>query len=121
VPGEGWSMAKRFNVTSLVDPDGARGLIFLRGEIDIAAADDIITEAASLLSRGTIKRLVIDLAHVTFLDASGIGALVEVYRMTDNPGRTASLRDPSHAAAAVLKLTAIDQLFERRMRPSERM
>jgi anti-anti-sigma factor len=77
-------------------------------------------EAASLLSCGTIKRLVIDLAHVTFLDASGIGALVEVYRMTDEPGRRATLRNPSHAAAAVLKLTAIDQLFAQERRCQDR-
>jgi anti-anti-sigma factor len=118
--GEGWSRATRFDVTSLVDPDGTRGVIFLRGEIDTAPADDVIAEAVSLLSRGTIKRLVIDLAHVTFLDASGIGALVEVYRMTDEPGRRATLRNPSQVAAAVLKLTAIDQLFEQERRCQDR-
>jgi anti-sigma B factor antagonist len=112
-------MAELFRVTSVVDPDGARGVMFLRGEIDWAAADDLIAKAAFLLSYGALDRLVIDLAHVTFIDASGIGALVRVYRMSHDAGRRATLRHPSRVAAAVLTLTGTDRLFEIETLPAE--
>jgi anti-anti-sigma regulatory factor len=45
------------------------------------------------------------------MDSSGIGALVKVYRTTQRSGRSATLLNPSHAAAAVVRLSAVDQLF----------
>jgi anti-anti-sigma factor len=104
-------MIEPASVTLLVDEDGSRGVMFVAGEMDVACERDVLAKAASLLQIDTIRRLVIDLAKVTFMDSSGIGALIKLYRMTAGSGRSATLRNPSRAAAAVLYITAVDQLF----------
>ena len=104
-------MIERFSITLRVNEDDAFGELLLRGEFDFSAARGVLDTAASALSGDSMRRLVVDLTDVSFIDSSGIGALVNIYRMSRANGCLAVLRDPTPATAAVLKLTAVDRLF----------
>lgn len=54
-----------------------RCTIDVSGELDIAAVDDLLGTAESCLGH-TPTGLTIDLGQVTFIDSSGLGALVRV-------------------------------------------
>jgi anti-anti-sigma factor len=104
-------MVERFSITLRVDEHDAEGELLLRGEFDYSATRGVIDTAKSALADDSVRRLVVDLTDVTFIDSSGIGALVNIYRMSRATGAMAVLRDPTPATAAILKLTSVDQLF----------
>jgi anti-anti-sigma factor len=53
--------------------DGAT-LVVLRGDLDIVAADDVVTALRRLLESG--QRVILDLTEVVFMDSSGLAAIV---------------------------------------------
>lgn len=62
-----------------VTRDSDTAVVALAGDIDVRQAEEV---KASLLDvcRSTPRRLVVNLAEVSYIDSSGIGALVEVFR-----------------------------------------
>lgn len=55
-------------------------------------------------------RVVLDLSAVTFLDSSGLGAVVAVQRFL-NPGQVMELAGLTGAVARVFRLTRMDGIF----------
>jgi anti-anti-sigma factor len=104
-------VVERFSITLCVDEREALGELLLRGEFDYSATQNVIDTAASALTEDSVRRLVVDLTDVTFIDSSGVGALVNIYRMSRATGAMAVLRDPTPATAAILRITSVDQLF----------
>jgi len=104
-------MVERFSITLRVNENDALGELLLRGEFDFSAARGVVDTAASAMSGDSMRRLVVDLTDVSFIDSSGVGALVNIYRMGRAAGCLTVLRDPTPATVAILKLTAVDRLF----------
>ena len=53
--------------------------LVLEGEIDLSAVDDVTAQGKKALADANLKgRLVLDLSQTTFLDSSGVGALVRL-------------------------------------------
>jgi anti-anti-sigma factor len=111
VLGRDEQVVERFSITLRVDEREALGELLLRGEFDYSATQGVIDTAASVLTDDSVRRLVVDLTDVTFIDSSGVGALVNIYRMSRATGAMAVLRDPTPATAAILRITSVDQLF----------
>jgi exopolysaccharide biosynthesis polyprenyl glycosylphosphotransferase len=57
------------------------------------------------------KTIIIDFHQTTFMDSSGLGALVSNYKTTQEKGITLILRDVTPQVMAVLTLTGLDQVF----------
>lgn len=56
-------------------------IVRLAGEFDVAAADRFRTEIDTLLDADRrLSRLILDLSKVTFIDSSGVGAILGRYR-----------------------------------------
>ena len=58
--------------------DGAARLVTLAGELDIAAVPPLLEGLAVLTSLAEPGDIIIDLTELTFIDASGLGAAVQV-------------------------------------------
>ncbi|HET7196286.1 MAG TPA: STAS domain-containing protein [Nocardioides sp.] len=91
--------------------DQMRGCAVVRagGEIDastVHALDAAITEAGSLASR-----VVIDLTRVTFVDSSGLGALIVARKSARERGGSMSLVCPPPAVRRLLGSTHLDDVF----------
>lgn len=90
----------------------ARGsMICLAGEIDIAAAAPLRTAAIGALEQAGGDELILKLSRVTFLDSTGIGALVAIRNAASAKQRGVRIVDPSPAARRVLELTALAAVF----------
>ena len=69
---------------AVLDPDQERfrcdgmAVVHLRGEIDIATAEDVFTRLAEAVAESCT---VVDLSDVGFIDASGVNALVGALRV----------------------------------------
>jgi anti-sigma B factor antagonist len=83
----------------------------LSGEIDIAAAADVLARASSCLATSP-ARLEIDLDGVTFIDSSGLGALVQIQNLGLNQGTKVVLVRPSKSSRRMLELSGLDQVLQ---------
>jgi anti-anti-sigma factor len=79
------------------------GVLWLSGELDIAAADRFVRAGMEIFERHEV--LVADLSALTFLDSSGIRALLTITERCQ--GRAITLRAPSDNVRKVLDLTGI--------------
>ena len=63
-----------------VRTDVAYAIVQLDGELDVASSGPLVQHLSDLLSRG-YTQIVIDLSHLVFCDAAGLGAFVRVRRL----------------------------------------
>jgi len=83
--------------------------VILAGEMDIvstAAFVDSMTE----LERSSPDRVVIDVAGLSFIDSSGINALVQAARMVEARGGRAVLAAPAAHVLRVFEITRVGEL-----------
>jgi len=64
----------------------------------------------TLADAGTFRRVVLDMSPVTFLDSSGLGALVAVMKLI-GPERRIELAGLTPPVARVFRLTRMDGVF----------
>lgn len=88
------------------------GTVLVRVEeprIDAAVAIGF-KEAMRQAAAGSEPRVVLDLGRVTFLDSSGLGAVVAVMKLL-GPGRRLELAALTPAVERVFRLTRMDSVF----------
>lgn len=85
-------------------------VIALRGELDLSTVPALKTRLHSFLD-GSVPRLILDLAGLTFMDSAGMAALVIADRRARQLGVGLVLAGPQQIVARVLSLTALDQHF----------
>lgn len=86
-------------------------MICLAGEIDIAAAPPLRAAAIDALEQSSGDELILDLSRVTFMDSSGIGALVAIRNAASAKDQAVRIVDPSPAVRRMLELTALTAVF----------
>ena len=85
---------------SRIDPDG---VVHLSGELDMAIADSF---CHGLISSLDGQRPVLDLSDLTFLDSSGIRAILQVARVS---GQAVVLRNLRPNIRRVLEATGVNE------------
>jgi anti-anti-sigma factor len=90
--------------------DGGISTVHLSGRIDITSANDLKQVLADHIGDGH-ARLVVDLQEVSFVDSSGLSALVSGLRVARRAGGDLRLAAPGEQPKAVLGLTSLDQIF----------
>ena len=87
---------------SSVEPTTTDPAVVLEGEIDMAVADDVLTQILEAADQGTTT---VDLSGVTFIDSSGIHAIFAAAGRLNGNGPL-HLRAPSPAVRRLLSITA---------------
>ena len=82
----------------------------LAGDFDMAATFRLESELDRLLAGGGVRRLVLDLGEVRFMDSSGLGALLSIRERTQALDIEMSLRDVSDPVRRLLLLTGTSGL-----------
>ena len=85
-------------------------ILVVEGELDIASAARLVA-AVEGLSREGGEPVVLDLSGVSFVDSSGVRALLEVERATQGMGRPLALLRPSTAVTRLLDLIDMRRRF----------
>jgi anti-sigma B factor antagonist len=93
--------------TSFVDEHAT---LTVRGELDLATAPVLQREAMAALAL-PLHGLVIDFSGVTFLDSSGIAALIAARRAAIERGVTFALVSVSRSGRLTLELAGLSELF----------
>jgi anti-anti-sigma factor len=85
-------------------------IVSLTGRLDVHAAADVRLALADAVASGE-GDLVIDLAEVETVDATGLGVLVGAHRRAGRAGRTLVLRDVPPPVGRILFLTKLDRVL----------
>jgi anti-anti-sigma factor len=92
------------------DVSAAAMCVALRGEVDLHTVSTLLDAVAEVAHQAS-PRLVIDLGGVTFMDASGITALIECRSLVQSYGAELEVRGAKGIVAKVLRLADVEVLF----------
>ena len=84
--------------------------VHLAGRMDVTGASDVRTALHVAVESGS-GDLVVDVAGVELVDATGLGVLVGAHRRAQRAGRLLVLRDPGERLARVLGATRLDRVL----------
>ena len=103
-------------------PDGGRNLrievadttspttVVLTGEIDLSTARRV-REALIAISNSGETNVVVDMTNVTFMDSTGLSALVGPLKRFRSMNGEIVLRSPSKGVRKVLEITGLTRVF----------
>ena len=80
------------------------------GRLDLLSAGEFKQRLADAVAGGH-KRLIVDLGDVTFIDSSGLGALVGGLKTARVAGGDLRLARPGEQARLILELTTLDRVL----------
>ncbi len=89
--------------------DNGVAVVVAAGEVDLASAEALEQEATAALVQAETTEVVVDLSGVTFLDSSGISALVKQRRLADERGKLMRISGAGGTVRDVLQLTGVWQ------------
>jgi anti-sigma B factor antagonist len=90
-------------------PDGVT-VVQPAGRLDLLSAAGLRQRLAQEIAAGR-RRLVVDLAQVTFVDSSGLGALIGGLKAARLAGGDLRIARPGEQARIVLELTTLDRVL----------
>ena len=88
----------------------AVSLVTLPAEVDMASIPAVRDELLSSVNRGGVH-LIVDARDTTFIDSSGINALVRVRERTERLGGSIHLVAASRPVRRVLAITQLDRVI----------
>lgn len=91
---------------------GATLVVTVRGELDLVTAETFRQQVDAALDRTRARSLHLHLARVTFMDSSGLGAILGRYRRLRQSGGRMVLISPSPAIRPVVELAGLHKLME---------
>jgi len=86
-------------------------LLKVKGRLDAVAAPDLKSRLKELVADNHVT-VIIDLTDVSFIDSSGLAALVSGFRAAREAGGSIKLAGLREQTMMVFKLTRLDRVFE---------
>jgi anti-sigma B factor antagonist len=87
-------------------------VLALAGELDLAAAAEMRAVGFGALGQPDCSRLVLDVAQLTFVDSTGIGAWVELRNHATQHDQQLQLRAVSDHIARILEIGGLTTVFD---------
>ncbi len=82
-----------------------------KGRLDMASASSFRERVLQLVQSGS-THLVIDLAEVSFVDSSGLGAIIGGLKVARQAGGELRIARPNQQVLLVLDLTSLNRVLE---------
>lgn len=98
------------NVIASISQDPEGTVVALTGEIDLHQAPGFHQKLVDLCAQKPV-RMIVEMSQVTYIDSSGVGSLVEIFRRLNKERRKLILVAPSARVSSVLEITRLDQFF----------
>jgi anti-anti-sigma factor len=93
-----------------VERRGSKANVVVRGELDVATTPELCAAIEAALADGALEVL-IDCRAMTFIDSSGVGALLVLRKQLAARDGVLILFGPSEPVAQTLQTTGLDQEF----------
>lgn len=93
--------------------EGGIAVVVPQGRLTMVSARQFKALLTELVTSG-YPRIVVDLAETTFLDSSGLGALISGLKSARQASGDLRIARPTEAVVAVLELTNLDKVLRAR-------
>ncbi|WP_091646404.1 STAS domain-containing protein [Micromonospora pallida] len=90
-------------------PDGV--VLTPSGELDMSTVGSLEAALTAALNRPDLRECLVDLAEVSFLDSTGLRALIEGFSLARERGRSLRVANPQPAVERVLRITSVGPLL----------
>ena len=90
-----------------------RAVLLISGSVDLDSRDKLLTAGRESLARDDVDGLILDLAGVTFMDSTGIGAFVELSRDAEDREASFAIRNPSARVQRLVELVGLTDVWAR--------
>ena len=97
-------------VTNL-DFDAGTATVALRGEVDVLTVDQVRVALTEALAAGPLE-IVVDLSELTFIDSTGLGALIFGFQRAREAGVRFRLAHPTRSVRQILVLSGLLEVVE---------
>lgn len=84
-------------------------IISVNGDVDLENSDGLRDQVSNALNANTAVSL--DMSEVSYIDSSGVAALIESRQKADEGGKEFKLLKPSESVVSVLKMAKLDTFF----------
>lgn len=91
------------------EKDDQHCTLFVQGDVDLSNSSQLRKTILSALK--TSPRVEVDLRDVTYIDSSGIAALVEGLQFANNNDKQFLLQRLSNPVRSIIELARLDQVF----------
>jgi anti-anti-sigma factor len=88
-----------------------RRTLAVSGEVDLATIEEFLAEADACLD-ATAETVEIDLGEVTFIDSSGLGALVRIRNAARDRSKVLVLTNVPASVERLFAVTGLSEAFE---------
>jgi len=85
-------------------------VVRVAGDLDLAAVEDFVEVVRACLGRS--EGVELDLGGVSFIDSSGLGALVRSRKEAESQDKTLRLSNVSETTHRLLNLTGLAEVFD---------
>jgi anti-anti-sigma factor len=100
---------KAFEARTIAEP--AQAVVVLSGDCDLSARDRMTTLLLAAVDDAPL--VAVDLAGVTFMDSSGLHALITAHHSAQRRGRQLYVRGATGVVGALLELTGLAGVLHR--------
>ena len=85
-------------------------LVEIKGDLDIYAEDEF-RDLIGLEIENIDKDLIIDIADLDYLDSTGLGLFMKIYRLINEKGHTVKIINPKENILKLFKITDLTEVF----------
>ena len=97
-------------VSPELDPAG-RHVLHVAGALDVATRDALLAAADATRADADATAIILEMSQITFIDSSGIGAIVTIARDTDDNALAFALQSPSERVTRILRIAGLYDLW----------
>ena len=106
------SMANPADLEIIVDDGGENNVLRLKGRLGIDSSPALRDRLLAMLRSQSPKAVVVDLAEVSYIDASGVATLLEALKRARNRQTTLCLEGLQGRPLHLLEVSGVLHLFE---------
>lgn len=90
---------------------GGIAVVRLDGQLDLLSTADVKKRLAYLVDQGATL-VIVDMGNVSFIDSSGLAALISGLKTTRIAGGNLCIARPGSEVRTILELTRMDQILQ---------
>jgi anti-sigma B factor antagonist len=98
-------------IVTTLDHEAHTATVALHGEIDVLTVDQVRIALVSALASGP-RELVVEMRDLTFIDSTGLGALIAGFQRARDSGVSFRLAHPTPAVRQILVLSGLLEVVQ---------
>ncbi|EHI97973.1 MULTISPECIES: anti-sigma F factor antagonist [unclassified Clostridium] len=87
-------------------------IVILSGELDHNSAEEVRVRIDDRIDRDNIDKVILNFSEVTFMDSSGIGAVLGRYKKISNKGGKLCIAEPNKNVNRIFELAGLYKIIK---------